>query len=147
MGCVLWVQALINVLSRSLQWWMHYRVLLHCVIITPGCIGNNCSPGHGITNVFATCRKNFSQWHRSFQRKLRSHWLKFLRHVAISLVIQGPGHGIQYENHLKTRQTWQISCSLKIWGEFPLSLRVGVRGACSQQAVAVVKANARFISC
>ena len=47
-------------------------------------------PGPCITNVFATCRKNFSQWHRSFQRKLRSHWLKFLRHVAITLVIQGP---------------------------------------------------------
>ena len=48
-------------------------------------------PGPCITNVFATRRKNFSQWHRSFQRKLRSHWLKFLRHVAITLVIQGPG--------------------------------------------------------
>ena len=47
-------------------------------------------PGPCITNVFATCRKNFSQWHHSFQRKLRSHWLKFLRHVAITLVIQGP---------------------------------------------------------
>ena len=53
------------------------------------------SAGPCITNVFATCRKNFSQWHRSFQRKLRSHWLKFLRHVTITLVIQdpGPGHG------------------------------------------------------
>ena len=48
-------------------------------------------PGPCITNVFATRRKNFSQWHRSFQRKLLSHWLKFLRHVAITLVIQGPG--------------------------------------------------------
>ena len=47
-------------------------------------------PGPCITNVFATRRKNFSQWHRSFQRKLRSHWLKFLRHVAKTLVIQGP---------------------------------------------------------
>ena len=47
--------------------------------------------GPCITNVFATRRKNFSQWHRSFQRKLLSHWLKFLRHVSITLVIQGPG--------------------------------------------------------
>ena len=47
-------------------------------------------PGPRITNVFATRRNNFSQWHRSFQRKLLSHWLKFLRHVAITLVIQGP---------------------------------------------------------
>ena len=48
------------------------------------------SAGPCITNVFATRRKNFSQWYRSFQRKLLSHWLKFLRHVAITLVIQGP---------------------------------------------------------
>ena len=47
-------------------------------------------PGPCIINVFATRRKNFSQWHRSFQRKLLSHWLKFLRHVAITLVIQDP---------------------------------------------------------
>ena len=47
--------------------------------------------GPCITNVFATRRKNFSQWYRSFQRKLLSHWLKILRHVAITLVIQGPG--------------------------------------------------------
>ena len=47
--------------------------------------------GPCITNVFVTRRKNFSQWHCSFQRKLLSHWLKFLRHVAITLVIQGPG--------------------------------------------------------
>ena len=55
-------------------------------------------PGPCITNVFATCRKNFSQWHRSFQRKLRSHWLKFLRHVAITLVIQGPDIGWHSDN-------------------------------------------------
>ena len=36
-------------------------------------------PGPCITNVFATRRENFNQWHPSFQRKLRSHWLKFLR--------------------------------------------------------------------
>ena len=52
------------------------------------------TPGPCITNVFATRRKNFSQWHRSFQRKLLSHLLKFLRHVAITLVIQGPGASI-----------------------------------------------------
>ena len=46
--------------------------------------------GPVLLTFFATRRKNFSQWHRSFQRKLRSHWLKFLRHVAITLVIQGP---------------------------------------------------------
>ena len=38
--------------------------------------------GPCITNVIATCRKNFSQWESS---------LKFLRRVAKTLVIQGPG--------------------------------------------------------
>ena len=47
--------------------------------------------GPCITNVIATCRKNFSQWERSFLWKLRCHLLKFLRHVAKTLVIQGPG--------------------------------------------------------
>ena len=47
-------------------------------------------PGPCITNVIATCRKNFSQWERSFLWKLRCHWLKFLRRVAKTLVIQGP---------------------------------------------------------
>ena len=67
-------------------------------------------PGPCITNVFATRRKNSSQRYRSFQRfcdtsrefqpmvsqlsrKLRYHWLEFLRRVAKTLVIQGPeGH-------------------------------------------------------
>ena len=48
-------------------------------------------PGPCITNVIATCRKNFSQWKSSFLWKLRYHWLKFLRRVAKTLVIQGPG--------------------------------------------------------
>ena len=52
---------------------------------------NICMSGPCITNVIATCRKNFSQWERSFLWKLRCHWLKFLRHVAKTLVIQGPG--------------------------------------------------------
>ena len=46
--------------------------------------------GPCITNVFATCRKNFSQWESSFLWKLRCHWLKFLQRVAKTLVIQGP---------------------------------------------------------
>ena len=50
-----------------------------------GISGNDAGPC--ITNVIATCRKNFSQWERSFLWKLRCHWLKFLWRVA---VIQGP---------------------------------------------------------
>ena len=48
-------------------------------------------PGPCITNVIATCRKNFSQWESSFLWKPQCHWLKFLRRVAKTLVIQGPG--------------------------------------------------------
>ena len=51
----------------------------------------NGDPGPCTTNVIATCRKNFSQWESSFLWKLRCHWLKFLRRVAKTLVIQGPG--------------------------------------------------------
>ena len=52
---------------------------------------NSMVSGPCITNVIATCRKNFSQWESSFLWKLRCHWLKFLRRVAKTLVIQGPG--------------------------------------------------------
>ena len=55
------------------------------------CDVNDKGPGPCITNVIATCRKNFSQWESSFLWKLRYHWLKFLRRVAKTLVIQGPG--------------------------------------------------------
>ena len=53
-----------------------------------------CLPGPCITNVIATCRENLSQWESSFLWKLRCHWLKFLRRVAKTLVIQGPGPSI-----------------------------------------------------
>ena len=59
---------------------------------------NLLSPGPCITNVIATCRKNFSQWESSFLWKLRCHWLKFLRRVAKTLVIQGPGPGALKSN-------------------------------------------------
>ena len=71
------------VCRRNFQMWNTYQNSRFFYIIW-------INAGPCITNVFATRRKNFSQWHRSFQRKLLSHWLKFLRHVAITLVIQGP---------------------------------------------------------
>ena len=55
-------------------------------------------PGPCITNVIATCRKNLSQWERAFLWKLRCHWLKFLRRVAKTLVIQGPGPSLLSSN-------------------------------------------------
>ena len=41
----------------------NYRNLLYPFVIT------HSDPGPCITNVFATCRKNFSQWHSSFLAK------------------------------------------------------------------------------
>ena len=72
---------------------------VHCLRFVVFCFGMMTSSngnlfrvtGPCITNVIATCRKNFSQWESSFLWKLRCHWLKFLRRVAKTLVIQGPG--------------------------------------------------------
>ena len=82
-------------MTKRKCYWHHgdsrFSGLLYCCqSIYAMCLIND-NTGPCIINGFATRRKNFSQWHRSFQRKLRSHWLKFLRHVAITLVIQGPG--------------------------------------------------------
>ena len=46
--------------------------------------------GPCLTTVIWRCRNPFSQWQRSFQRKLRSHWLKFLRRRHVAVVRQGP---------------------------------------------------------
>ena len=45
----------------------------------------HCVPTPCLTTAIWRCRKNSSQWQRSFQWKLHSHWLKFLwqRHVAV----------------------------------------------------------------
>ena len=67
------------------QWSYVFLALTHRYIEC------NVRVGPCITNVIATCRKNFSQWESSFLWKLRCHWLKFLRRVAKTLVIQGPG--------------------------------------------------------
>ena len=56
----------------------------------PRRLGSN--PGPCITTAIWHCRKHFSQWQHSFQWKLRSHWLKFLRQRHVALVIQDPGH-------------------------------------------------------
>ena len=75
----------IKVRRRHWSWWRHDIVMTswhrNAFRITGPCI----------TNVIATCRKNLSQWESSFLWKLRNHWLKFLRRVAKTLVIQGPG--------------------------------------------------------
>ena len=86
--------------SESLQ-WRHLTVMAPEIADNSADINRLCwlrtkkithlaGPGPCITNVIATCRKNFSQWESSFLWKLRCHWLKFLRRVAKTLVIQGP---------------------------------------------------------
>ena len=49
--------------------------------------------GPCVTTAIWRCRNPFSQWQRSFQRKLRSHWLKLLRQRHVAVVRQGPRSG------------------------------------------------------
>ena len=53
-------------------------------------IAINVRPGPCLTTAIWRCRKPFSQWQPSFQRKLRSHWLKFLRQRHVAVVRQVP---------------------------------------------------------
>ena len=46
--------------------------------------------GSCLTTAIWRCRKPFSQWQCSFQRKLRSHWVKFLRQRRVAIVKQRP---------------------------------------------------------
>ena len=47
-------------------------------------------PGPCFTTATWRCRKDFSQWEGSFQRKLHCHWLKLLWQHQIVVVRQGP---------------------------------------------------------
>ena len=47
--------------------------------------------GPCLSTAIWRCRKNSSQWQRSFQWKLYSYWLKFLRQRHFEVVRQGPG--------------------------------------------------------
>ena len=59
-----------------------------------GFVNHDYSPRKGARPCHTTatwrCRKNFSQWERSFLWKLRCHWVKGLRQRQIALVRQGP---------------------------------------------------------
>ena len=75
---------------KTWSWPLECRSSLH----TAPELGHHCTcrcPGPCLTTAIWRCRKPFSQWHRSFQRKLRSHWLKFLRQRHVAVVRQGPG--------------------------------------------------------
>ena len=73
-------------------------------------------PGPCITNIIATCRKNFSQWERSFLWKLRCHWLELLRRVAKTLVIQGPVVKT-FESNEWWCETPRRSCDISVMAE------------------------------
>ena len=62
------------------NWWLCRR---HVVLVLR-------AAGPSLTTAIWRCRNPFSQWRRSFQRKLHSHWLKFLRQHHVAVVKQGP---------------------------------------------------------
>ena len=101
-----WPFRSILMLFATVEFIILYQLKFECIHIG--------RTGPCITNVFATRRKNSSQWHRSFQRKLRSHWLKFLRHVAITLVIQGPGCTTCYSKQKFGYGTFRTGIKLEI---------------------------------
>ena len=87
-----------DVLMTSLLWYMfgwgqtfliQEAICCSCVRFI-ACLFCHWDPGPCLTTAIWRCRKNSSQWQRSFQWKLHSHWLEFLlqRHVAV--VRQGP---------------------------------------------------------
>ena len=89
-------------------WWMHDKMLLHqCLMMTyMDVIPNNWHltlfamteyirvPGPCLTTATWRCCKKFSQWERSFQRKLCCHWMKRLRQRQIDVVRQAPAIGV-----------------------------------------------------
>ena len=103
--------------SHYILWPYHWGGFIGQIYLEN--IANHDSPGPCITNVIATCRKKFSQWERSFLWKLRCHWLKFLRHVAKTLVIQGPGAGILFSYIFSKTTSWYAMPGF--WGKGQLA--------------------------
>ena len=77
---------------RSCELTWSFLVTSHSLLISARSLRCNwCKSNKVGANVSLRLGKNFSQWESSFLWKLRFHWLKFLRRVAKTLVIQGPG--------------------------------------------------------
>ena len=92
--------------------------------------------GPCLTTAIWRCRKNSTRWQRSFQWKLRSHWLKFLRQRHVAVVRQGQGlhtSGVRFTCIKQSPLTWGVrgfhtaSCQ---WGLilFPTSASEETRG-------------------
>ena len=70
--------------------------------------------GPCLTTAIWRCRKNSSQWQLSFQWKLDSHWLKFLRQRHVTIVRQGPGPAIKLGRFLHIHFTCWL-CEIHDW--------------------------------
>ena len=70
-------------------------------------------PGPCLTTAIWRYRNTFSQWQRSFQRKLRSHWLKFLWQHHVVVVKQVPGQLLDCPSNREVK--------LKIYVKKPVS--------------------------
>ena len=76
---------------------------------------NNHNHGPCLTTATWCCRKNFSQWERSFLWKLRYHWLKRLRQRQITVVRQGPG--VMMWQALNPDYVWELKTQNQCQGE------------------------------
>ena len=85
--------------------WQERRITRITVPIIQQWSPNDISSGPCLTTATWRCRKNFSQWERSFLWKLRCHWLKGLRQRQIAVVRQGPA--VQLRVATKTICDWR----------------------------------------
>ena len=73
--------------------WLDDAYIYICVSELGHCLFSTkplSEPGPCLTTAIWRCHKNSSQWQRSFQWKLHSHWLKFLWQHHVAVVRQGP---------------------------------------------------------
>ena len=102
-------------------WRLWWTVSQHLYIsIRPGI---RCpSPGPCLTTAIWCCRKNSSQWQRSFHWKLPSHWLKFLRQRHVAVVRQGPESGPWFNIKMTSYQYRKSHCVISTMG-LPILVR------------------------
>ena len=67
-----------------------------------------------LTTAIWRCRKNSNQWQHSFQWKLYSHWLKFLRQRHVAVVRQGPGEQIIHLTGSSSEAAFKLYCDRKM---------------------------------
>ena len=95
--------------GRSYRNWLHWKLSIWRFGVQPV---TKILPEPGLCFTTATwhCRKNFSQWERSFQRKLRCHWLKGLQQRQIAVVRQGLAGNLHHWRSIATKlPPWRFS--------------------------------------